>query len=192
MADPAKRQATYADLEAVPPHLVAEIIHGALVTHPRPSPRHAGAQNSLSASLTPGNQWGRGGPGGWVFLTEPELHLGRNVVVPDLAAWRRERLPTLPDTAWIEAAPDWICEILSDSTERQDRVAKRGIYAEAGLPYLWLLDPRVKLLEAFQLTAGHWLLAATFSNAQEVRGPPFDQTPFSLADLWPFDKPDEP
>jgi Uma2 family endonuclease len=191
MAEAAKRQATYADIEALPPNVVGEILLGSLVTHPRPSPRHAGALNSLSASLTPGNQWGRGGPGGWVFMSEPELRLGSDVLVPDLAGWRRERLPSLPETSWIGVPPDWVCEILSDSTERHDRNAKRSIYANAGVPHLWLLDPRVRLLEVFQLTAGHWLLAATFSNAQEVKAVPFEPTPFPLADLWPFDKPDE-
>ena len=190
MADPAQRRATYADLEAVPPHLVAEIIHGALVTHPRPAPRHAGAQNNLGASLTPGNQWGKGGPGGWVFFSEPELHLGGNVVVPDIAGWRRERLPALPETAYFELAPDWVCEVLSDSTESYDRNAKRNIYGEAGVPYLWLLDPRGKFLEVFQLTAGHWLLSRTFTGADEVLAIPFEATPFPLGQLWPLDQPD--
>jgi Uma2 family endonuclease len=191
MAEPAKRRATYADLEAVPPHLVAEIIHGALVTHPRPVAGHAGAQNNLSATLTPAYHWGRGGPGGWKFLSEPELHLGSNVVVPDLAGWRIERLPREPSTARITIAPDWLCEILSESTESHDRGAKRSIYAEAGVPILWLLDPRGKFLEVFQLTAGHWLLAGTFSGDQEVRAIPFDGTPFPLSQLWPFDQPDD-
>ena len=190
MADPAKRQATYADIVAAPPHLVAEIIHGALVTHPRPTPGHGVAATGLGASIAPGYQWGRGGPGGWIFITEPELHLGRDVVVPDLAGWKRERLPKLPETAWIETPPNWICEILSDSTERYDRNAKRAIYAEAGVPYLWLLDPRSKLLEVFQLTAGHWLLSATVGGGDEVRAVPFDAISFPLGDLWPLDQPD--
>ena len=187
MAEPAKRLATYADLEAVPPNLVAELIHGALITHPRPVAGHAGAQNNLSATLTPGYHWGRGGPGGWRFLSEPELHLGAHVLVPDLAGWRVERMPREPRKAQITIPPDWLCEILSDGTEKYDRGAKRAIYAEAGIPFLWLLDPRARLLEVFQLTAGHWLLAATFSNDQEVRALPFEATPFPLTQLWPFD-----
>ncbi len=192
MADPAKRQATYADLEAVPPHLVAEIIYGALVTHPRPSPRHAGAQNSLSASITPGHRWGKGGPGGWVFFSEPELRLGGNVVVPDLAGWRRERLPALPQTAYFELAPDWACEVISDSTEHCDKNAKRSICAEAGVSYLWLLDPRGRLLEVFQLAAGKWLLSQTFTGNDEVIAVPFEATPFPLGQLWPLDQSDAP
>jgi Uma2 family endonuclease len=187
MAEPAKRLATYADLEAAPPNLVAEIIHGVLVTHPRPTPRHAVAAISLGGKLTPGYQSGEGGPGGWIFMSEPELHFGANVVVPDIAGWRRERLPVMPETAFVETPPDWVCEILSDATERYDRNAKRDIYAGAGVPYLWLLDPRSKLLEVFQLTAGHWLLAATFAGQDKIRAVPFDEISFPLSELWPLD-----
>jgi Uma2 family endonuclease len=189
MADPAKRLATYADLEAVPPHLVAEIIHGALVTHPRPSPRHSIAGFALGLALGPSFQSGREGPGGWIFMDEPELHLLGSVVVPDIAGWRRERLPALPATAYLETPPDWVCEILSDATEHYDRNAKRGIYAGAGVAHLWLLDPRSKLLEAFQLAAGRWLLVATFGDDDEVRAPPFDAIAFPLGQLFPFDPP---
>jgi Uma2 family endonuclease len=189
MAEPAKRRATYADLEAVPPHLVAEIIHGALVTHPRPSPRHGFAANALSASLTRSHQWGDGGPGGWIFIVEPELHLGNDIVVPDIAGWRRDRLPVLPETAYFETPPDWVCEVLSNTTERYDRNSKRTIYARAQLPHLWLLDPRSNLLEVFQLAAGQWLLIATFSGNDDVRAPPFDASAFPLGLLWPSTPP---
>jgi Uma2 family endonuclease len=187
MTAPAKRLVTYADLAAVPPQLVAEIIYGALVTHPRPVPRHAVAAFALSDRLGPGYQSGREGPGGWIFMTEPELHLGENVVVPDLAGWRRERLRQLPEKVGVETPPDWVCEILSASTETYDRNEKREIYAAAGVPYLWLLDPRGKLLEAFQLTAGHWLLSVTFSGDVEVRAVPFEAISFPLHELWPLD-----
>lgn len=189
MAEPAKRPATYADLEAVPPHLVAEIIDGDLVTHPRPSPRHAATANSLADELTGPFQKGRGGPGGWVFFVEPELHLGPHVVVPDLAGWRRERLNKYPDTMYFDLAPDWICEVLSGSTERRDRTSKRRIYAEAGVGHLWLINPRFQLLEAFVLTEGHWLLPGTWSSDDTVSAAPFDGISFSLADLWPLDPP---
>lgn len=189
MAEAAPRPATYADLEAVPANLVAEIIHGALVTHPRPSPRHAVAANVLGSELTGGFQFGRGGPGGWVFMVEPELHFGANVVVPDIAGWRRERLSSLPDKAWIEIAPDWVCEIISPSTEHYDRGAKRQIYGAASVAYLWLVNPVEQYLEAFQLVAGQWLLQTTVAGADEVKIPPFDAAPFSLGLLWPFDAP---
>src|SRR4051812_23440411 len=140
MAEPAKRRATYADLEAVPEHLVAEIIDGELVTHPRPSPRHAAAANSISGELTAPFQKGRGGPGGWVFFVEPDLKLGSDVLVPDLAGWRRERLPAYPETNYFTIVPDWTCEVLSASTERRDRTVKKRKYAEAGIAYLWIVD----------------------------------------------------
>lgn len=189
MAEPAKKRATYADLDAVPPHLVAEIIEGELVTHPRPAPLHAVASNSLSDEITGPFQKGRGGPGGWIFMDEPELHLGPEVVVPDLAGWRRERLSSMPETAYVETAPDWVCEVISPSTERYDRVAKRRIYADAQVGHLWLLDPRARLLEVFAFSAGKWLLAGTFHDSDEVSAPPFDAITFSLGALWPFDTP---
>lgn len=189
MADAAIREATYADLEAVPAHLVAEIIDGALETHPRPRPRHAIAAAGLAGELTPPFRHGRGGPGGWIFMIEPELHFGRQVVVPDLAGWRRERLPVEPDTAFVETPPDWVCEILSPSTARLDRGPKRRIYAEADVAHLWLLDPTDGVLEAFVLTGGRWLLAGTVQRGEDVALPPFEAAPFALDDLFAFDDP---
>lgn len=191
MAEPAKRKVTYADLEAVPPHLVAEILYGALVTHPRPTPRHATAHLSLGNELANPYQKGSGGPGGWIFMTVPELHFGDHVVVPDLAGWKRERLTPFPETAWIETPPDWVCEILSDATEKYDRNEKRRIYGETGVPFLWLLDPRAKVLECFQLTAGNWLLVRTFTGNEAVNAPPFTATTFAMGQLWPFDEPEK-
>lgn len=189
MAQPASRPATYADLEAVPEHLVAEIIDGVLETHPRPRPRHVTTSLRLGGELDMPFGRGRGGPGGWVFAAEPELHLGENVVVPDLAGWRRERLPRLPDTAYFETAPDWVCEILSPSTARLDRGSKRRLYAGAGIENLWLLDPEQRILEAFSLTEGRWLLSATISPGELVQAPPFDAIAFPFDDLFPFDTP---
>lgn len=189
MADAATRLATYADLEAVPDHLVAEIIDGALKTHPRPRPRHASAAVRLSGGLDLPFGRGRGGPGGWIFMIEPELHLGSQVVVPDLAGWRREHLSVEPDTAYIETPPDWVCEILSPSTAQLDRGPKRRIYAEAGVGHLWLLDPSDGVLEAFALTGGRWLLLGTVQRGEAVGLPPFDAVTFPLDDLFPFDDP---
>lgn len=189
MAEAAPRWATYADLEAVPDHLVAEIINGVLETHPRPRPRHGAAAVELASELTPPFRRGRGGPGGWIFVIEPELHLGRHVVVPDLVGWRRERLPAEPETAFIETPPDWVCEILSPSTARLDRGPKRRIYAEAGVGHLWLLDPTDGVLEGFALTGGRWLLLGTVERGEAVALPPFDAVSFPLDDLFPFDDP---
>ena len=188
MNEPVRKIATYADLEAVPPHLVAEIIFGTLVTHPRPMPRHSTAQSALGAKLGNPFQFGEGGPGGWIFMTEPELHLGPHVVVPDVAAWRTERLPTLPETAWIEVVPDWVCEILSPSTERTDRGHKMAIYATYGVAHCWLLNPTTQHLEAYELRDGKWLLLETFDDSAEVNAAPFAAAPFALSVLWPFDK----
>lgn len=191
-ADPALRRATYADLEQVPPHLVAEIVDGVLETHPQPRPRHGAAALRLGAKLGEPFDFGDGGPGGWIFIAEPELHLGADVVVPDLAGWRRERLPAEPDTAYIETPPDWVCEILSPSTVRLDRDPKRRIYADAGVPYLWLLDPTARFQECFAIAGGRWLLQATFEPGDEVRVEPFDAVGFPLDALFPFDSPATP
>ena len=188
-ADPALRRATYADLEAVSPLLVAEIIDGVLETHPRPTPRHGIAALELGYELTGPFQRGRNGPGGWIFMVEPELHLGPDVVVPDIAGWRRERLRKEPETAYVETPPDWVCEIASPSTERLDRGPKRRIYAQAGVPHIWLLNPQAKLLEAFALTGGQWLLLATFEPGEEIRVAPFDAVGFPMDALFPFDEP---
>ncbi|GGD89229.1 hypothetical protein GCM10011390_05010 [Aureimonas endophytica] len=186
------RPATYADLERVPPHLVAEILHGSLVTHPRPAPKHVRASSALGMTIGAPFDRGRGGPGGWLILDEPELHLGTDVVVPDLAGWRRERMPVLPETAYFATVPDWICEVVSPSTEAYDRGVKREIYAGAGLPYLWLLDPRAELLETFERRDGGWLLTGTYTGLDAVAAPPFDAISFPLAELWPFSQTAEP
>ena len=191
-AQPAKKRATYADLEAVPPHLVAEIIDGELVTHPRPAPRHVKASHLMADELTGPFERGRGGgPGGWIFMPEPELHFGPEIVVPDIAGWRRERLTELPETPYLEVVPDWVCEVISPSTEVYDRGAKRRIYGEAGVAHLWLLSPTARLLEVFGRSHDRWMLLATFQDAEEVSAPPFDAIAFSLGVLWPFDMPDQ-
>ena len=193
MTETAHKPATYADLERVPPHLVAEILFGHLVTHPRPVPRHGAATASLSDELVGPFQKGRsGGPGGWVFIDEPELHLGPHIAVPDLAGWRKERLSGGVDKAWIEVAPDWICEILCPRTEKYDKGDKRRIYAHYGVDHLWHLDPRTKLLEVFRRQDKDWLLTHTFQDEEAVSAPPFDAITFSLGALWPFDMPGQP
>jgi Uma2 family endonuclease len=189
MAEAALRRATYADLEAVPDHLVAEIVDGVLETYPRPRPRHAMAAVGLAGELQVPFGRGRGGPGGWIFMVEPELHLGTHVVVPDLAGWRRERLPAEPETAYVETPPDWVCEILSPSTTRLDRGPKRRIYTEAGVGHLWLLDPGDGVLEAFALVGRQRLLLGTVQCGEDVGLQPFDAVTFPLDDLFSFDDP---
>jgi len=183
-----KRPATYADLEAVPENLVAEILFGELVTHPRPTRRHGGASIALGALLGTAYQFGVGGPGGWIFVDEPELHLGPHVVVPDIAGWRRERVTEPADKAWFEVAPDWICEVLSPRTEKRDKGEKRRIYAEYSVGHLWYVDPRARSLEMFARQDKGWLLTGSYFDEEEVRGAPFAGLAFALGLLWPFDE----
>lgn len=178
------REATYQDVVDAPPHVVAELIGGTLHTHPRPAPRHASAGAGLIRKLGPPFNDGTGGPGGWRIFYEPELHLGDEVLVPDLAGWRRERMPELPDTAHFALAPDWVCEILSASTRKVDLVHKRPVYAAAEVAHLWLIDPVEEILEAFALADGHWKLIAALEHGDAVQIPPFDAVTFRLADLW--------
>jgi Uma2 family endonuclease len=187
-AVPRNRPATYADIEALPPHVVGQILFGVLHAHPRPAPRHARAASRLGGELDSPFDRGKGGPGGWIILDEPELHLGPHVIVPDIAGWRRERLPKLPNTAYFETAPDWVCEVLSPSTVRIDRTDKLRIYAEYGVKHCWLVDPDAKTLEVMALTGDKWLLAATFKDADAVSTPPFEVHTFALDVLWPEDE----
>ncbi|OFW29936.1 MAG: hypothetical protein A3H97_03885 [Acidobacteria bacterium RIFCSPLOWO2_02_FULL_65_29] len=181
---PVRRRATYADLLAVPDHLVAEILDGELHTSPRPAPRHAVASSGLVGDLSAAFDRGRGGPGGWWILFEPELHLGPDVIVPDVAGWRRTRLPAIPESAFFTLAPDWVCETLSPSTERIDRGKKLAIYAREGLFHLWLVNPIAETLEAYRLEQGRWLLLETFSGDVAPRIEPFDAIAIELWRLW--------
>jgi Uma2 family endonuclease len=162
-----------------------------LIIHPRPARRHVVAAQNLGAMVTPPFSFGQGGPGGWIFASEPELHLGPHVVVPDLAGWRREKLQGRGEGAWFEEVPDWICEILSPATEAYDRGDKRRIYAGFEVPFLWHLDPGSRVLEVFQRQGTSWLLTHTFTGQDDVAAPPFDAISFSLGLLWPFDPPED-
>ncbi len=183
------KRATYADIEAAPEGVIAEIIDGELVTQPRPANRHNATATKLIMELGIPYQKGQGGPGGWYFLFENEVKFDNDLLVPDVAGWRVERLVSLPETNWISVRPDFVCEVLSRSTEKRDRTTKRRIYAEAGVPHYWLIDPRRQTLEAFELNGADWQPIGTWRAADEVRAAPFDNVAFSLAELWPFDTP---
>jgi len=184
MAEPASRPATYQDLLEVPPHLVGEIVDGELHTQPRPAPRHASVTSVLGGDLNGPYQRGRGGPGGWWILDEPELHLGADVLVPDLAGWRRSRLPRLPDTAWFDLAPDWICEVLSPSNAFHDRARKLPVYAASGVSWAWLVDPAQRSVEVFERHDRSWVLRAVVGHEATVSLPPFAEVRLALSDLW--------
>jgi Uma2 family endonuclease len=176
--------ATYDDLLKVPDHLVAEIIDGELVTAPRPAPRHADASSGLGGVLRGPFDRGRGGPGGWRILDEPELHLRADILVPDLAGWRRERLPSLPEEAYFRMAPDWICEVVSPSTAALDRVKKLAIYSRERIGHAWIVDPLAQTLEVLRLEAGRWTIVGTFAETATVRAEPFDAVEWDLTLLW--------
>lgn len=176
----------YEQLLALPENLTGEIIHDALYTQPRPTGRHVNAELGLGSALRIPFHKGHGGPGGWWIVAEPEIHLVRDTVVavPDLAGWRRERLPELPEDHRFEVVPDWVCEILSPSTAKKDRTLKLPLYAEYKVAHAWLVDPLARTLEAFSLREEGWLLIATLKDDDPVSVPPFDAISFPLTDLW--------
>jgi Uma2 family endonuclease len=189
-----RRRATYADLEAAPPNKVAELIRGTLHVMPRPAPRHAHAASALGAKLGNPFGFGEGGPGGWWILDEPELHFPDpapetpgdvEAVVPDLAGWRRARMPELPDTPYFTLAPEWICEVLSKSTEDVDRDEKMPLYAREGVAHAWLVDPIARTVEVYTLgRGGRWSRPEVHSDRARVRLPPFEAVELDLSVLW--------
>jgi Uma2 family endonuclease len=184
MSSGPKGRATYADLEEVPPHRVGEIIEGELYVSPRPASPHAHAAGWLYGELHGPYNRGQGGPGGWILLPEPELHLGEDVLVPDLAGWCRERMPQMPHVPAFTLAPDWVCEVLSPSTLALDRDKKTKAYAREGVPHLWLVDPLARSLEAWRWEGGGWARQGAWRGAAIVRAEPFFELALELAVLW--------
>lgn len=190
MGDTVRKRASYEDVLAASPHEVAEVIAGTLYTHPRPRLRHARASSRLGAELTGPFDKGISGPGGWILLDEPELHLGPpdipgpDILVPDLAGWRRETLPELPDDAFLTVAPDWVCEVLSPSTERIDRADKIPVYARERVAHVWLLDPDIRTLELLHLDGDTYRLIDTFRDDAACRADPFAAIELQLGSLW--------
>jgi len=176
----------YEQLIDLPEHVTGEILNGELHAMPRPSGRHGVVERGLGFNLSGPFDFGRGGPGGCWIINEPEVHFIRDVevAVPDLAGWRRERMPNVPDDHRFEIVPDWVCEILSPSTAKKDRVMKLPIYARYGVQHVWIVDSLAQTLEAFELQQGRWTLIATLKDDDQVAVPPFDAVAFSLADLW--------
>ena len=179
-----KSKATYEDLVEVPDNLVAEIVDGNLHTSPRPASRHTLAQSSLQTLIGGPFQQGVGGPGGWWILSEPELHLRDAVVVPDVAGWRRERMPEYPDAPWFSLAPDWLCEVASPSTERFDRVEKLRVYAGAGVGHVWLVNPLNQTIEIYRRDGTAWTLVSAHAGNAVIHAAPFEAVPLELGRLW--------
>jgi Uma2 family endonuclease len=170
----------------VPEILIAEIPDGELVTSRRPSFRHVRATSAIRGTLDPFDRWsgGPGEPGDWWILFEPELHLGVDILVPDLAGWRREHMPVLEDVAYSELAPDWVCEVLSPSTARIDRVRKMPIYARERVSDLWLIHPGLQTLEVYRLGGQHWVVASSHVGAESVHATPFEAIELDTSRWW--------
>lgn len=185
MSEPAKEIATYDDLYSIPENMIGEIINGELIVTPRPSPRHAQAISALGGEIVPPFHSGRGGgPGGWIILGEVEIKLGEQIIVPDLAGWRKERFPKRLEHNWIEVTPDWVCEILSPGTALRDRTVKKTIYEEHRVGWLWLVDPLHMTLEVFRPESNHWVPAGVFGGEEKARLEPFQEIEINLGGLW--------
>jgi Uma2 family endonuclease len=184
MTEPAKERATYNDLYTIPENMIGEIIGGDLIVSPQPSPRHSNTAFTLSGILGPPYRFGQGGPGGWIILAEVEVMLGEHLLVPDFSGWRKKRFPGLPEVNYLSVSPDWICEILSPSTMRTDRIRKMPIYAHFGVKHLWLIDPVAKTLEVYALESGRWLVLGLYGENDLVRAEPFQDIEIDLGNLW--------
>jgi len=185
---PAPGMATYADVEALPERYVGELIDGTLYAQARPASPHARAASQIGGHLLvafdgPGGVEG-GPPGGWWILDEPELHFGADVLVPDIAGWRRDRMPRLAAKPWFSEAPDWLCEVASPATCRLDRGLKLGRYHKAGVGHVWLVEPLSRRIEVFRRSDEGWVLVAHHFDDDVVGIEPFERLPLTLADLW--------
>jgi len=177
-------RATYQDVLDAPPEKVAEVIDGELVLMPRPAGPQALAASVLGEELGPPFRRGQGGPGGWILLDEPELHLGDDILVPDLAGWRRERMPVVEDVVYFTMAPYWVCEVLSPRTTTNDRARKLPIYAREQVAHVWLVDPLARTLEALRREGSRWLLVGVWNDEARPRAEPFDAIELELGRLW--------
>ena len=184
LSETTSSRATYQDVLDAPPYKVAEVVDGTLYIFDRPAIRHTIAGSSLGNFIGLPFQHGHGGPGGWWILDEPQLHLDEDIVVPDIAGWRRERMPVPPDAAYITLVPDWVCEVLSPSTRKFDLGDKSAVYARAGVSHIWFVDPIARSLEARELCGTKWVEIATLHEDATVSLPPFEAISFSLSVLW--------
>jgi Uma2 family endonuclease len=184
-----KRNATYADLEALPDNVIGQIVDGELYASPRPAMPHAFTTSTVVMDLGNPFQRGRGGPGGWWIVYEPELHLGNDIVVPDVCGWRVERMPRPPASAAVELPPDGLCEVLSPSTQLLDRGPKLRLYGRVGVQYVWFVDPIARTLEILELRAGTWSVVSVHGRDEKVRAVPFDAVELDLSGWWAAEEP---
>ncbi len=185
MSEPAEKKAIYEDLQGIPENMTGEIIDGELLVHPRPSRKHIITASFLGGELIPPYCHAKGGgPGGWIILVEPEIQLGDNTLVPDLAGWKKERFPAREEQNSISVPPDWVCEVLSPATALGDRTKKMRIYGEHVVPFLWLIDPISTTLEAYKLESGRWFLLFACGGTDKVRLEPFQEIEIDLDNLW--------
>ena len=184
MAEVAKKPAEYQDLFDIPENMTGEIVAGELIVSPRPSRRHVYTGSALGVQIGQAFRFGRSSPGGWVILDEPEVAFGENILVPDMAGWRRERFPVEEPHNWISVAPDWVCEILSARSAPIDRARKMPIYAFHQVSHAWLIDPVIRTLEVFRLDVDKWVLLAVYTGGAKVCAEPFADVEFDLGTLW--------
>jgi Uma2 family endonuclease len=185
MSELARKSAVYEDLFTIPENMTGEIIDGELVASPRPSRRHIYAGSMLGSEIGPPYAFGHGGgPGGWIILDEPEIAFGENILVPDLAGWKKERFPVEEPHNWISAAPDWVCEILSPTTAVVDRAQKMPIYAHHQVLHAWLIDPILQTLEVFRFEPDKWVVLGVYAKSAKVRAEPFSEIELDLGVLW--------
>ncbi|HBD07998.1 MAG TPA: hypothetical protein DCZ69_07020 [Syntrophobacteraceae bacterium] len=185
MTEPARKRAIYDDLFDIPENMTGEIINGELFVTPRPSRKHVNTSSILGAEIIPPYRFGRsGGPGGWIILIEAEVAFGKDILVPDLAGWKRDRFPIEEPHNWISVAPDWVCEILSPSTTLVDRTAKMPIYSQHNVSHAWLIDPVLKSLEVYRFEPGVWIGIGAYTRSAKVRAEPFLELELDLGLLW--------
>jgi Uma2 family endonuclease len=184
MSEPANKRAVYEDLFDIPENMTGEIIDGELIVTPRPSRKHINAASMLTAEIIPPYRSGRGGPGGWIILDDPEISFGENILVPALAGWKKERFPIEEPHNWISVAPDWVCEIISPSTAQTDRTEKMPIYSRHHVSYAWLIDPTLKTLEVYRFEPGVWIGIGAYAKSAKVRAEPFPELELDLSLLW--------
>lgn len=184
MNEQARKIATYDDLYSVPENMIGEIINGELIVSPRPSPEHSNAASSLGGALIPPYKFGKGGPGGWIILDEVEIKLDEDTFVPDISGWKKERYFKPKDQNWVSVTPDWVCEVLSPSSIRYDRIVKAKTYAKHQIPYFWIIDPFSETLEVLKNETGMWSIIGTYSNDDKVRAEPFQEVEIDLSGLW--------